>query len=318
MRRIAFILLLLGALPHPAVGGDPDPGLKEKVLRAYEPQAAKLAKFYESVRLRARYTDTMPGKAPEKFEQLYLATGRLMRLDEIGFGARNSFGRIADPDRGCFKVYHKPDELNFQLIRAADAGDYQASQEAFRSFALLPCWAYCIHGVEISEQLGFQNLRITEMTPLRDGPEPLVRVSYERVWRDGRKFPITTGWYVFAENQCWAVREASQGAPSWPDSRRWRIEYRGDKGGIPLVHKIEMWGNDEHGKRERTWVGEVTELIPEPPAPREFTLAAYGLSEAGLAPAAPRWYYLQLAAVVALAAAVVFWRLSRRRRARPE
>jgi hypothetical protein len=82
-----------------------------------------------------------------------------------------------------------------------------------------------------------------------------------------------------------------------------------------LVHKLERLWADQDGKPIGRALVEVSELVPGPIPKEDFTLAAFGISDAGLKPAVPPWYYLQLVAVIALTAAVVFWQVSKRRRA---
>jgi hypothetical protein len=79
---------------------------------------------------------------------------------------------------------------------------------------------------------------------------------------------------------------------------------------------------DKDGKRTGTdgkllggeYLAEVLEIVPGPIPEEEFTLAAFGLTDAGLQVTVPPWFYFQLIALVALVASLLFWRLARRHR----
>jgi hypothetical protein len=283
--------------------------LKQQFLSRYEPAAHRLAQFYSNVLVRARCTTDLcqEGKS-QTYVYVYRANGRLLRLDEEGFVDSGTIARVADPLGKGFVVRRPAGALRFSLVHLQ--ADYDARERLIRQFAPLPFDAYSVINMDFGEYLKLPGVRVTSVTSESRGPEMLTRLQFERDFNNGKQIGI----FLFAPNDCWAIREGGLGPVHRPNSHRWQIVYQGKHDGVPLVHRLERSWLDKDGKPAGRVVVEVTELIPGPVPKEEFTLAAFDLSDAGLQATVPTWYYFQLVAVLALLAAVVFWRLSKRGR----
>ncbi len=93
-----------------------------------------------------------------------------------------------------------------------------------------------------------------------------------------------------------------------------RITHEGAVQGVPLLKHIHLTSEEGSGPSGEGTSIKVLELTPGPVPEEEFTLAAFGLTDAGLQATVPPWFYYQLIALLAAAAAFVLWRLARRRR----
>jgi hypothetical protein len=292
--------------------------LNQQFLAVYEPGVKPLVDFYENVEIRYKSTRIHPQEKPITSDLVYFARAPLFRLDDHKGSAKGTvrhFTYVADPSKTSFSVFRGPGQERNELTKVST--DYADKMDVIRQFSPIPSRQYCTANVPISEAVKARDPRFTikAFDRLERDGEQLARIDFVRVYEEpGKPDQVETGWILFAPQDCWAVREARAGSEYW---LRCSAKYNGLRGRVPLVTSLEMWWEDKDGnkltKADRATY-EVQEIIPGPVPAAEFTLAAFGLSDAGLQAAAPRWFYLQLAAVVALAAAVVFWRLSRRRR----
>jgi len=288
-----------------------DDSLEQEFLTRYEPAARKLAHFYTGLMLRARRTAEvyMEGRT-HTYEYIYRANGELLRLDEIGYYNQGTIAWVANPSTGGFVARRPKDKEHFFLL--GPMSSYDGSKLKIRQFAPLPCEAYCAFNMDLVDYIRLPNVCVVSLTSEPTGTETLERLVFEWDYTGQGSKLIGTLW--FAPQDCWVVRRGELRDVPEGDSTRWTFEYRGKHDGVPLVHKLERIWADRDGRPTERLVVEVTELVPGAVPEREFTLAAFGLSDAGLQETVPTWYYWQLAAVLALLAAVVFWRLSKRGR----
>lgn len=282
---------------------------KEEFLAAYRRGVVPLVHFYENVRIRYREVNKEPSQETRTYEKVYLANAPRFRLDTKGPEERNKGLRIqvVNPLRTSFSIFKGRERQSFELYHVTT--DHDDKLEALRQFSPIPSYLYCMYYVPIVELCDHPSFRIVNVESVKQDDETLVKMYYVRTYEQA---PALHGWVIFAPNDCWAVRERKGGTGS---SLRYRISYQGREGAIPLVKGLVLWSEDEMGNKIGTETDvEVLELTPGPVPEEEFTLAAFGLSDAGLQATVPPWFYYQLIALLAAATAFVFWRLARRRR----
>jgi len=313
--KVMSCILAVLLLPPAALGSEE---LKKEFLAAYEPGVQPLLDFYENVRIRFRRTVTVFDKSGKSsisiMENQYLARAPLFRLDTM---EEDSSQRsiTAAPSGFCYSVYKPPGRNRFQLGWVMT--DYDYRMESIRQYSDIPFRLFStIYNWAISEAVRQPLYRVKAFRYEEAGGEKLARLEFE--WLSDGSERSLHGSLVFAPGDCWALREhrIEGNTEGWVAVRR--IDYEGKHGRVPLVKRLTSWVEDRDGNQIWTDTSrvlvEVLEIVPGPIPEEEFTLRAFGLTDAGLQATVPPWYYFQLVAVLALLAALVFWRLSKRGR----
>jgi hypothetical protein len=311
----ALCAILLPVNIHPT---DPEE-LKSKFLKQYEPGVQPLIEFYENIRIRCRYVSRSYRDPADRWEQekIYYAKAPYFRVDEVRLTEGPTKGLftalVARPLGVSFSVGLSPGQKRYELLHATT--DYAFKLEAIRQSALAPSWLYCKGNVPLTEVVKEPGFTVTSFGSVDRPGEFLARIEYEHRLEEPSPGVTYSGWIIFAPQQCWAIRESCEGIKGTERKGVRQITYEGSVQGVPLLKHILLTTQGPPDASGGETSIEVLELIPGPVPEEEFTLAAFGLSDAGLQATVPPWFYYQLIALLAAAAALLFWRLARRRRA---
>lgn len=304
--RAAVLASLLWTAP--CLAGEAEQ--RAQVADKYRTYWHDLRGYYESISLSAhihgkRYTRAV------NYNYRFLAQAPMSRLDEFDYESTpGQLVRVAHPRLPNLTVYRKTLDAPFVLVQTQPPNPDRL--QIFRPFAPLPFAAYCVFDQPLDELLDRASLTVDSVAA---GPEPET-VTMTLSWPVGQSERLQAS-VTLDGRRSWAITACEEGVRGSLKRRSRRIEYENDPSRIRLPKRLIETSVDANGMADPShhFVVEVREIAPGPVPEREFTLAAFGLSDAGLQPFVPPWYYLQLVAVVALVLGVILrWWLRRCRK----
>jgi len=217
---------------------------------------------------------------------------------------------VANPAR-CFRAMRSGDKPSYSL----DSLDrrYEDRSQLIRfahRFSTAPYgWSFC----PLLDFLRRPKVEITRVEERTQDGETLVRVSF--VNQEIIAGAKGAGWVDLSPKYAWAIRGYSSGAEDQNLLNREeacaRIEYSGERDGIPLLSKVEYWNElgptHEMGHK---WIYTVEELTVGPIPEREFTPAAIGIEipDAGVRPGFNRFLFLGVLGLMLVLIAIMVMR----------
>jgi hypothetical protein len=292
---------------------------KEEFLAEYAPAAARLEEFYSNLRLGARVANSgWPQEARNIQQEIVIRGGHgSLRLDRTtSEGERPGTAVwVAAPTRS-FNVFARPGQSSYAM---EDLGTRSAVAVAgMRLRCPLTAAPYGILEDRITDFIKFDDLTVTRLERTTDEQgAALAKLHYERHGEDDGQRYEQYGWLAFYPDRCWALREYSFGAKDPNKTRiRARLDYAGDKDGVPLLKRAEYWYESGPPPRKRSLVQtfEVTELVPGPVPEKEFSLAAFGLPDIEQAAPSGLPYLVVFLGILTLVAGILLrrWLVARR------
>jgi hypothetical protein len=314
-RQTIIAYLFCVVVPSPLCASE-DEGCRQEFLAAYKAQAEPLLSFYQNARIRyAEYNYGVKGELLKSCEKVFYGMAPAFRLDTIQFGEDHRAHRavVGVPHSHSFSVIKPTGAESFQLYHVTS--DYDDKLCVIRQFSPVPFYLFCSFNATLNELTAskFCRFRRLEMLSSEEG-ERLARLDVEFSFNDGAR---QSGWILFARDHCWAIREARIGTSNSSLVRK--IGYEGSHGEVPLVKRIDAWFEDALGNRSNPYQADVREIEPGARSPAEFTLAHFGLSDAGLGRTPlPPWFWWQLMMMVAVVGFVIFRHLSKAAKGRAQ
>lgn len=309
----ALVLLVTCGLPsvHVTVLAQ-DAALQARFLSEYRPAGRKLRDFYGKVSMRAKVftLDENTGKELLDSELVFNANGPWLRLEgtRVRGSDRSPKGRIRAMVVGpsyVFFLEKNPGQDQFAIRQLSHDDDriaeyIEANGRGFFS-------PYSLGGREISDVFSKNELVVKEMVNETRAGKRLVKLYWK-----GKK---GGGWLLFSPDDSWALQEYAWGSAAKPTLLHGVMQYSGKEGEIPLLKEAKYWVEGDSGKRLRFERHEITEVVPEEVPETRFRLPAFGLPEIKERQPHKSLYYLLGAAGLALACALGFRYLAKRKRA---
>jgi len=309
--KVMFMVALAASLWTAGSAAGKDGSLKRDFLAKYEPAARRLEEFYRNIRIVAAVEIQPPLSAKEAVVAKKLdfrANGQLLRLDSFPVSGGNNYVEVivANPAR-CFRASRPSDKPLFSLNSLDKRYEDRSQLIRFaHRFSTAPYgWSFC----SLSDFLRRPKVEITRVEERTQDGETLTRVTF--VNHEIIAGAKGTGWVDLSSKYAWAIRGYSSGAedPNLPnrEEARARIEYSGERDGIPLLARAEYWNElgptHEMGHK---WTYTVDEITVGPIPEREFTPAAIGIDipEIGARPGFHRFLLLGIVGLLLVLIAV--------------
>lgn len=282
---------------------------RDLFLQDYCKHADVLIQFYSTIRLNARKAiKSEVDQTTQVTNYVYHANGFRRRVDNESRSVNGRLSRVFNPEVGHFVVHQELGEPLYK-IGLTQQKAYGSKPIVILDETPIPSLTYCIMNEEIKDFARLQNVRIKEYQHIVKDDKPLAQLAFELTWPGD---VIMQGHLLFDCERHWTVLEGSYKQINKPSQHIWTIEYEGTKDGISLPKKVMGRYFDEKGQLSQTYTVEVLSLTPGPVPEREFTLAAFGLSDAVFQPYVPPWYYVQLVLVIAGLLAFCLWQWRRK------
>lgn len=297
-------ILIAGGVPE----SESDSGTRQRFLREYPAAARRIEKVYDNIKMTSKVDMYYPDVTVHE-DRIYWAADGAVRCDtkrqrSIQPGYEEADVRVTTPNTSF--VLTKNSKQGSDKYRIGHLGSGATKGEPPRSqvraigaptsFFLLPI-------AEFIKEPKFVLEKVEEEE--RDGRSVVV-VSWSSPFDDRKK---RWGKFVF-DAKSWVVLETSlnlQGAHLFengkPDDKvllERVLTYRDEVDGIPILSKIEDFGNPKTGRRLNE-VEEITSFVQEAAPPEHFSLAAFGMNARVVSPRRTGLYVLIGLAVLASA-----------------
>ncbi|MFO0811482.1 MAG: hypothetical protein U0746_22870 [Gemmataceae bacterium] len=330
------IAIAVVSVGQPEALGGPD---NAAVLRECAQGQAKIEDMYRHLQVRGKYMLRNVFMSPAKerhFNFAFASNGASQRYSQdvtkdAFEGSERTIGSssvsVATADL-CFRLRRSPDEATYRTLwlgrRDFDQNCKVVEESLLDDTMKLRC-PYKLDGrVPIAALLAHPTFAAKLVTRSEKMGVPVVTIGFEaapgsgpddslRTWRDCG--PLT-GSFSCIPGLCWAVCDYAF---------NFRDAYNGDSlemqgvvryaaaTGPPRPQRIEVYGSSR-GKACTVEIWDLTDFEDRPADPSEFTLAAFGLTDAA-PPSGGRqhWFWLAAGAMAALLASVLLRALARRR-----
>jgi hypothetical protein len=231
---------------------------------------------------------------------------------------------------GSIHVVVAASRLSFMLEKTREASQFTVSDmgpappseyadmmQMIRRKALAASSPYSILSDPLDEFVMEKSFRLKDVREVDEPGGKVIRVGWENSPPEG---PKRRGSFDFTADGAWAIRgfdvyflesrsRLLEGVHDF--GRHARLEYQGQRDGIPLLRRMTAWSSGPGGKSPET-VYEVTELQSGPVSRDQFELAAFGISTTPAADPTPAAYYLFGLSALAAAAVLLLRYASRR------
>lgn len=291
----------------------------QRFLRDYPAAARRIEKAYENVKMTSEVTMYYPDVTVHE-QRTYWATDNAVRCDvkrqrSIQPGYEEANVSVASPSVSF--ALSKNSKPGWDRFRIARMGTGASSEEPARSSARVlsaPTYFFNQPIVEFIKQRSFELEKVE--ADERDGRNVVV-VSWSCPLENGNK---RWGEFVF-DAKSWVALKTSlnlQGAHLFengkPDDKvlvEQVMSYGEVVDGIPVLEKIELFGNPKSGRRLNE-VEEITSYTREVSPPEHFSLAAFGMNARSVTPRRTGLYVL-IGLTIASIALFAILRAARRR-----
>jgi len=289
--------------------------LKDQVSREYPPALERLENFYGRV--------CIQGKGSYRAERAK-PTKRLIDYTLDFRRKRDSMRLVREVTSDTWQPAQtrglvSTPRLSFSVVRHSGTGDYaleslspgpSGQADQIRFDALLCFSPYSLGDSSVRDLLKSPAFAIKDASRVACAGRECVKITFERTASRG----FVSGWMIVDPQAGWVLREREVTSQDPPFTARTTVEYEGQQDGIPLLRGARL-AFEYGGVATEIHELKVDKLTVEDVPDEEFTLAAFGISDAGatrppLIP--PGLAYSLLAALVAVGI-VVAWRLARRR-----
>jgi len=318
--RFGSLLILLTALgaarEERALGQVPS--AKDQVLREYPPALDRLENFYAHVRIQGKGSYRAEGpKATKRLSEYTFDwrrntdSMRLVReVTSDTWQPTHTRGLVSSP-RQSFSVVRKSATGDFALESLS--ADPSGQTQPIRFHAMLCFSPHSLGDTSVREYLKSPAFAVKDASRVVYAGRDCVKITFERVAARG----FVSGSMIVDPQAAWVIRQTELTSVEPRFTGLTTAEYEGQQDGIPLLRGARMVFETE-GVATEIHELKVDKLTVEDVPDEEFTLAAFGISDAGATrpPLIPPALAYSLLAGIAALVMVIFWRRMRKARQR--
>ena len=294
---------------------------KQQFMREYSPAYEKLSSHAGQIRGKAEITRSSTGRRGHEEDSLivtYSVNGENKRID---FDAEEQRQHAGSPPRRtkhttvstgpAFFIAEQPDTKGrYRLAQAAgQGGDMQSDIQVCETISDM---LFLVYSKTVMGLMNDAKTSIDEIREVSDSASRRVRVRFHRNDAAGPRRQISSGSFELIPEAGWVLASYQLKLKDGTEVRA-KISHRVDGQGNYCPLRYEREGVFEKGYS--SMIVDVREYEPHPFNPADYSLAQFGLEylQRPAGDSGGVWHGSAIVSLVAIALAVVFWKMANRR-----